>query len=229
MARTSQVSQTPGRVARMPRDQRRAQLLEAANQVFTSKGYHAAAMDDIAELAGVSKPVLYQHFPSKLDLYLALLDASCDRLIEVVEEALDSTDDNSARVVATMGAFYDFVNSASGEFRFVFESDLTGDGQVQTRLWEVNNRIADLIAEVIVEDTDLDPDRAKLLAISLVGVAQVSARYWVSGGTNKLIGLEEAKMLVSSLAWRGIGGFPLHEHDLHGHDLQGPALQRSTS
>jgi AcrR family transcriptional regulator len=197
----------------MPRDQRRAQLLDAANQVFTSKGYHAAAMDDIAELAGVSKPVLYQHFPSKLDLYLALLDASCERLIEVVEEALDSTDDNAARVVATMGAFYDFVNSASGEFRFVFESDLTGDGQVQRRLWDVNNRIADLIAEVIAEDTALSRDRAKLLAISLVGIAQVSARYWVSGSADTPIGLEEAKSLVSSLAWRGIGGFPLHEHD----------------
>jgi AcrR family transcriptional regulator len=162
--------------------------------------------------------VLYQHFPSKLDLYLALLDTSCERLIEVVEEALDSTEDNAARVVATMGAFYDFVNSASGEFRFVFESDLTGDGQVQRRLWEVNNRIADLITEVIAEDTDLPKDRAKLLAISLVGIAQVSARYWVSGGTQKSIGLEEAKQLVSSLAWRGNGGFPLHEHELHERD-----------
>jgi hypothetical protein len=121
----------------MPRDQRRAQLLDAANDVFTTNGYHAAAMDDIAEAAGVSKPVLYQHFGSKLDLYLALLDASCDRLVEVVEEALDSTEENADRVVATMGAFYEFVSSASGQFRFVFESDLTGDGQVQQRLWKV--------------------------------------------------------------------------------------------
>jgi len=195
----------------MPRDQRRVQLLDAAKRVFSAKGYHAAAMDDIADLAGVSKPVLYQHFPSKLDLYLALLDASCDRLVEVVEEALTSTEDNADRVVATMGAFYDFVNSASGEFRFVFESDLTGEGEVQTRLWQVNNRIADAIAQVITEDTDLSPERAKLLAISLVGIAQVSARYWVSAGITKQIHLDEAKDLVSTLAWRGIGGFPLHE------------------
>jgi AcrR family transcriptional regulator len=215
----------------MPRGQRRAQLLDAAKQVFTSKGYHAAAMDDIADLAGVSKPVLYQHFPSKLDLYLALLDASCERLIEVVEEALASTEHNGDRVVATMGAFYDFVNSASGEFRFVFESDLTGDGQVQQRLWEVNNQIADSIAEVIAADTDLPADRAKLLAISLVGVAQVSARYWVSGGTKKVIALDEAKFLVSSLAWRGISGFPLHEHEHasgHGHQHDSPTYDLRT-
>ena len=195
----------------MPRDQRRAQLLDAANDVFTSKGYHAAAMDDIADMAGVSKPVLYQHFSSKLDLYLDLLDISCDRLVEVVQEALNTTDKNSDRVVATMGAFYEFVSSSSGEFRFVFESDLTGDGEVQKRLWRVNNEIADAIAEVISEDTALPPEQAKLLGISLVGIAQVSARYWVSAGPNK-VDLEDAKQLVSSLAWRGIRGFPRAEH-----------------
>ena len=66
----------------MPRRERRAQLLESALEVFVAQGYHAAAMDDIAERAGVSKPVLYQHFPGKLDLYLALLDASCDTIID---------------------------------------------------------------------------------------------------------------------------------------------------
>ena len=176
------------------------------------RGYHAAAMDDIAVAAGVSKPVLYQHFESKLDLYLALLDSSCERLAEVVAEALDSTDDNAERVVAAVGAFYDFVSSASGEFRFVFESDLTGDNTVQRRLWQVNNDIADAIARVIAEDTALPVAESKLLAISLVGLAQVSARFWVSA-ENAQIPLDEAKQLVSSLAWRGLRGFPLTEHD----------------
>jgi len=199
------------RAVRMPRDQRRVQLLDAANEVFTSKGYHAAAMDDIAEAAGVSKPVLYQHFPSKLDLYLALLDSSCDLLVEVVENAIATTDVNADRVVAAMGAFYEFVSSASGEFRFVFESDLTGDNAVQKRLWRVNNDIADAIAEVIAEDTALPAEKSKLLAISLVGLAQVSARYWVSADSAQ-IPLAEAQHLVASLAWRGISGFPLTDH-----------------
>src|SRR4051794_25080759 len=58
------------RGGRLPRRERRAQLLESALEVFVAQGYHAAAMDDIADRAGVSKPVLYQHFPGKLDLYL---------------------------------------------------------------------------------------------------------------------------------------------------------------
>jgi AcrR family transcriptional regulator len=200
------------RPTRLPRDQRRIQLLDAASEVFASKGYHAAAMDDIADAAGVSKPVLYQHFPSKLDLYLDLLDQSCDRLVEVVEEALASTDDNADRVIATVAAFYEFISSDSGEFRFVFESDLTGDGAVQQRLSRVNDEISDAIAGVIAEDTSLPTPQAKLLAVSLVGIAQVSARYWISGGTSTIT-LEDAKQLVSSLAWRGISGFPLTEHD----------------
>src|ERR671917_865048 len=113
------------RAARMPKDQRRAQLLDAANTVFTSRGYHAAAMDDIADVAGVSKPVLYQHFGSKLDLYLALLDRSCERLVDIVADALASTGDNAERVTAAEGTFYDLVSSASGVFRVGLEADLT--------------------------------------------------------------------------------------------------------
>jgi AcrR family transcriptional regulator len=200
------------RPTRLPRDQRRIQLLDAASEVFASKGYHAAAMDDIADAAGVSKPVLYQHFPSKLDLYLALLDQSCERLAEVVEEALASTEENADRVIATVAAFYEFVSSESGDFRFIFESDLTGDRAVQQRLSQVNAEISNAIAEVIAEDTSLPVQQAKLLAVCLVGIAQVSARYWISGGTSAVT-LEEAKHLVSNLAWRGISGFPLTEHE----------------
>ena len=76
---------------RLPRDERRATLLAAALEVFTAVGYHAAAMDEIADQAGVSKPVLYQHFPSKLDLYLAVLDIHCEYLVEDIRTAVGST------------------------------------------------------------------------------------------------------------------------------------------
>lgn len=201
----------PARTARLPRHQRRASLLDAASEVFTARGFHATAMDDIAEAAGVSKPVLYQHFGSKLDLYLALLDASCATLVEAVRHALVATDHNADRVAATVTAFFDLVSSAHGEFRLVFESDLTGNALVQERLERVNDEIADLIAAVIVEDTALPPQQSKLLAISLVGTAQVGARYWIASGDGIDVG--EATSLVSRLVWRGIRGFPLRHYD----------------
>jgi AcrR family transcriptional regulator len=191
----------------MPRRERRAQLLESALEVFVAQGYHAAAMDDIAERAGVSKPVLYQHFPGKLDLYLALLDASCDTIIDNCRVALSATQDNKQRVAATMDAFFEYVAGDSGAFRLVFESDLTNEPAVREHVERVTTECADLIAHVIHDDTGLPDTASRLLAVSLVGMAQVSARFWLSeaGGISK----SDAAALVAGLAWRGIRGYPL--------------------
>jgi AcrR family transcriptional regulator len=194
------------RGARMPRRERRAQLLESALEVFVAQGYHAAAMDDIAERAGVSKPVLYQHFPGKLELYLALLDRSCDQIIDNCRAALESTDDNKQRVEATMAVFYEYVAHDTGAFRLVFESDLTNEPAVREQVDRVTAECARLIAGVIHEDTGLPDEASRLLAVSLVGMAQVSARFWLTeaGG----LGRDQAAALVAGLAWRGIGGYP---------------------
>lgn len=174
-----------------------------------AQGYHAAAMDGIAERAGVSKPVLYQHFPGKLDLYLALLDQSCDRIISAAGEALESTEDNKLRVTATMHAFYAYVSSAEGAFRLVFESDLTNEPAVRARVDRVTVECARLIAHVIADDTGLPEEQSQLLAVSLVGMGQVSARFWLQErGT---ITQDEAASLVAGLAWRGIRGYPRTE------------------
>jgi AcrR family transcriptional regulator len=197
----------PKRGSRLPRLARRAQLLEAAQEVFVANGYHAAAMDDIADRAGVSKPVLYQHFPGKLDLYLALLDTSCDAIIASVREALRSTEDNKLRVAATIHAFYDYVANAQGAFRLVFESDLTNEPAVRERVDRVTHACAEAVSEVISADAGLSKEQSMVLAVSLVGMAQVSARYWLaaSDGTTDQ---DQAADLVASLAWRGIRGFP---------------------
>ncbi len=197
------------RGSRMPRTARKAQLLESALDVFVSSGYHAAAMDDIAERAGVSKPVLYQHFPSKLDLYLALLDNACDQVIEGVRSALESTDDNRERVAGTTEAFYAYVADADGAFRLVFESDLTSEPAVRERVDRVTVACADAIAEVIADDTGFPPESSRLLAVALVGMSQVSARFWL--GTEGELPRQEAIGLISTLAWRGIRGFPRQE------------------
>src|SRR3954447_22974091 len=114
---TTPVESGPGATARgvrLPRSARRKQLLAAAQEVFVAQGYHAAAMDDIAERAGVSKPVLYQHFPGKLELYLALLDTHCDALVAKVREAMAATTDNKERVSGAVQAYFDFVDHESG-------------------------------------------------------------------------------------------------------------------
>lgn len=194
------------RGTRLPRHARRLQLLDAAREVFVAQGYHAAAMDDIAERAGVSKPVLYQHFPGKLDLYLALLDEYSEELVKAVKNALESTQDNKQRVAATMRAYFDFVDSHGGAFRLVFESDLTNEPAVRERVDRVTQECAELVSRLIAEDAGLSPEESMLLAVGMVGMAQVAARYWVT--TLGSIPGDTAAQLVATLSWRGIRGFP---------------------
>jgi AcrR family transcriptional regulator len=192
---------------RLPRTARRAQLLAAAQDVFVANGYHAAAMDEIAERAGVSKPVLYQHFPGKLELYLALLETHVDELVARVRMAMDSTSDNKLRVLAAVGAFFDFVDGEGQAFRMVFESDLRGEPAVQDAVERATTASVDAITETITADAGLNQDQARMLAIGLVGLSQVSARFWLD--TDRKLAKEEAITLISTLAWRGIGaGFP---------------------
>jgi AcrR family transcriptional regulator len=185
---------------------RRRQLLGAAQEVFVAQGYHAAAMDEIAERAGVSKPVLYQHFPGKLELYLALLDEHAEALVTTVRDALESTTENKLRVQASMQAFYDFVAGEGEAYRLVFESDLRNVAPVRARVERANQQCAEMIARVIAEDTDAPSDEAYLLGMGLVGMAEVSARYWLS--QQRAIPKDTAEKLIARLAWRGISGFP---------------------
>src|SRR5213078_5107456 len=110
MTRADADSSEFARGGRMPRSARRKQLLAAAQEVFVANGYHAAAMDDIAERAGVSKPVLYQHFPGKLELYLALLETHAEGLVQRMRDAMAATTDNTARVHNAISAYFDFVD-----------------------------------------------------------------------------------------------------------------------
>ena len=196
----------PGR-ARLSRDERRSQLLDAAREVFVSSGYHAAAMDAIALQAGISKPILYQHFPGKLELYLAVLDQSSDSLIDRVRNALESTTDNRKRVRATFEAYFDFVAHESGAFRLIFESDLTNVPEATDRVARTNDTCAQMIAEVIREDTELDDDTSMLLASGLLGMAQTAARHWLHSPAP--ISQQSAAKAMSILAWRGLSEFPL--------------------
>jgi AcrR family transcriptional regulator len=198
---------TAGRPTRLPRSARRKQLLEAAQEVFVAQGYHAAAMDDIAERAGVSKPVLYQHFPGKLDLYLALLDVHCDAIIDKMRAAMSSSTDNKVRVAAATQAYFDFVDHESEAFRLVFESDLRNDPAVRARFERVERGCIEAITETIMLDTGLGRERAELLAAGLCGAAEIAARFWLTGG--RQLPKSEAEALLSALSWRGIASFPL--------------------
>ena len=196
----------PRPTARLNRSARRAQLLSAARAVFVSQGYHAAAMDDIADRAGVSKPVLYQHFPSKLELYLALLGDSADDMVGLVRQAIASSQDNHVRVHRAVEAYFTYVADNRQAYRLIFESDLAGQPAVAAIVERASEACIAAITDTITTDTGVDPAQARLLASGLVGLSQVAARYWQAQRAD--IPQEEAVDLLSTLAWSGISRFP---------------------
>jgi AcrR family transcriptional regulator len=203
------------RGGRMPRSARRKQLLAAAQEVFVANGYHAAAMDEIAEHAGVSKPVLYQHFPGKLELYLALLDTQAEVLLATVRKALDATDDNRQRVHGVLTAYFEFVDRDDGDgaYRLLFETDLGNDPAVRDRVEGVTRSIMVAVAGTVAADTGLSKAEAQLLTTGLTGAAQMAARWWLDN--ERPVAKADAIRLLESLLWRGISNFPLHGDHPH--------------
>ena len=204
---------TPGageiaRSGRLPRSARRKQLLAAAQEVFVAHGYHAAAMDDIAERAGVSKPVLYQHFPGKLELYLALLDTQAELLSKAVHDALEATEDNRQRIHGVLSAYFGFVDrdGHDGAFRLIFETDLGNEPAVRDRVEAVAQKTMQAVADTVASDTGLDRASAELLSTALTGAAQVAARWWLA--SDRPMSQDVAIHLLESLLWRGISNFP---------------------
>ncbi len=197
------------------RERRRQQLLTAAAEVFVSRGYHAAAMDDVAQRAGCSKPVLYQHFSGKLDLYLTVLRESVEMLLSGVRRALASATDNRTRVRAAVGAYFDYVDHETQNFRLVFESDVISEPAVQRLVDGAVDGCVDAVCAVVARHSGLDSYRARMLATGLVGASQVAASSWLD--SSRIIPKDEAVDLIVDLCWGGLSSVPARRGDSAAH------------
>jgi AcrR family transcriptional regulator len=200
-------SATNRRGSRLPRDQRRGQLLVAASEIFVDRGYHAAGMDEIADRAGVSKPVLYQHFSSKLELYLAVLARHVENLVSGVRQALRTTTDNRQRLRAAVQAFFDFIEHDSQGYRLIFENDYVTEPQVAAQVKVATESCTDAVFDLISRDSGLEAHRARMIAVGLVAVSVDSARYWLNN--DRPIPRDDAINGTVQFAWGGLSHVPL--------------------
>lgn len=178
-------------------------------QVFVEHGYHGTSMDDIAVAAQVSKPVLYQHFPGKHELFMDLLQTQVGHLSSVLTEAMGSTDENKERVRATIRAYFQFMDRSDRAYRLLFDSGLNNDPAVSELLDSLTHEFSSEIAAIITADTRLPREHALLLGHGLAGMVQAAARYWATQPEDAARPtLEEASDLAFRLSWRGISRFP---------------------
>ncbi|ROS76857.1 TetR/AcrR family transcriptional regulator [Cellulomonas sp. PhB143] len=142
--------------ARMPRRERRAQLLALAAQMFARRGYHHISMDDIAEHAGVTKPVLYRHFSSKLELYLAVVDLQGAALVDAVRAELRLLDapDTLEVVDAVVRGYRGYARAAGPAASLLFESDVMRDDVARAHVLGPHDTVTLAAAEALRAGTD---------------------------------------------------------------------------
>ncbi|WP_280341947.1 TetR/AcrR family transcriptional regulator [Nocardia neocaledoniensis] len=187
---------------RLQREMRRSEIIQGAGHVFARGGYHATSMDQISRYLGISKPVLYTHVSSKLELYLAALQVHLDWLVDNIRHALRAETGNRNRVHAAVDAYFDFVDADERGARLAFESSVSGEPSVQHRVDMAFDCCVDLICAQIVFGANVDRDAARMLAVSMVGASQHAARYWLE--SERSIPRAIAVDAVVALCWRGL-------------------------
>ena len=163
----------------MPRERREALILEVAGAVFAREGYHPASMDEIAELAGVSKPMVYSYFGSKEGLYLAYIDRAGRELLERIETAAAPGAPPAAALKARITEFLAFVEEHRDGWRVLF-GEFASSRPFAERVAEIRARIANAIRRML-EDAGLPfgPPAPDAIAHALVGAGESLANWWL--------------------------------------------------
>ncbi len=191
---------------RLTAEQRRHQLFAVALELFAQRGYRATTMDNIAEAAGVTKPLLYQHFSSKRALYLELVDSIARDLLTAIGSAVMEAEGPRQQVEMGFAAYFRLVVSHEPEFRLLYGRDHADDLELGRALRAVEDAIAEAIGPLI--DAGLDDDHRRLLAYGIVGMAEgASRRFMAQRHASEAEVDEEARKLagrMADLAWAGL-------------------------
>jgi AcrR family transcriptional regulator len=186
--------------ARLPASERREQILDVAVQVFARNGFHNTSMNDVADAAGVTKPVLYQHFDSKHDLYLALLDEVGARMITAITKATAGATSGKSQTELGFRAYFRWVADDHDAFLLLFGGGTSGDEQTLAALRHITAESADAIAPLIA--ADIDPQHRRTLAHGLVGLAEGVSRRLVELGEG--FDPDVLAQQIADLAWAGL-------------------------
>lgn len=189
--------------SRLPAAERRQQLLDVALHVFGEHGYHHTSMNDIADRAGVTKPVLYQHFRSKRELYLEVLRDVGGRLRDAVGKAVATADGPRQQVENGFKAYFRWVAATRGGFDVLFAGETRRDREFTAEALKVETEVADAIAQLIVVE-GLSDERRRLLAYGIVGIAETTCRHWLSNDLE--LDADQLAVQVAELAWAGLRG-----------------------
>jgi AcrR family transcriptional regulator len=204
------------RSRRLGATQRREQLVATAQRLFGDRGYRATTMEDIAIAAGVTKPLLYQHFTSKRALYLELVHQVSSELLTALRSAYQHAHGPREMVEKGFGAYFELAVTHEDAFRLLFGRHAPDDPELSNAVREVETAVLDVLESNMA--VDLGPDHRRLLAYAIVGMAEGGTRFWVEQsrraaaatvGDQSLTNNDDVRRLaerVSTMAWAGLRG-----------------------
>jgi len=193
---------------RLPADERRQQLLAVACELFARSGFHDTSMDDIADAAGVTKPVLYQHFPSKRALYFELLEDTGRQLLDRLANATGRATSGRSRVEAGFRAYFQFAVGDRSSFRLLFGTSIRSDPEFARTVEAILQAVADTISTLI--DLPTSDDQRRVLAYALVGMGESVGRRALTEPGHEVDG-DELAAWITELAWFGLRGVRAEE------------------
>lgn len=188
---------------RLPAARRRRQLLDVALRVFAERGFHDASMNDIAVAAGVTKPVLYQHFTSKRELFAELLTDVGRDLQETITKAVTAAQTPHEMVVLGFTAYFTYVDRHRDAFQLFYGGSMARDEEFAEVVNQTETAVAGLVAGLI-EIEGLSPGQRQVLGHGVVGLIEGASIHWLR--SNSEADPTTLAHQLADLAWRGLRG-----------------------
>ncbi|MDP6177489.1 MAG: TetR/AcrR family transcriptional regulator [Acidimicrobiales bacterium] len=193
------MTNTAAATVRLPAPERRQQLLCVALRIFARLGYHETSMSALATEAGITKPVLYQHFASKHDLFMEVLAQTGDRLLSAISEQAQEQDTPRQAVEAGFRAYYHFFDESPDAYAVLYGASLGNDPEFRRDRRRVRNAFAEMVARLI---KTADHDDALAMAAGVNGISEGMIRHWMHEGRRR--SADEMATLTARLAWGGL-------------------------
>lgn len=178
------------------------QTLTAAHALFAERGYAAVKMDEIAASVGVTKPLLYNYFGNKEQLYIACMERAGDSLTATIAEAVADSANPGEALGAGVRAFFSFLDSDRAAWAVLFDETLPRGGEVADRVADYRGVIVELVSSSMLAQlpqSKRDAARIEIEALStaLLGAAEALARWWLR--TEEIGAGEAAELLIATI------------------------------
>lgn len=194
------------RVKRLPREVRERQILDAAVTVFSERGYHEASMDEISDVAGVSKPMIYAYLGSKEDLFAACIQRETTRLLAAVAAGVRTELRPDMQLWHGLAAFFEYVGTHRESWRVIHRQSISQGGPFSEELLTMRRQAIKLVDTLLVRVATaegLEDNATESLAAALVGAAESLADWWLD---NPEVPSRVVASRLMNLAWMGFGG-----------------------